>query len=379
MKKIIIVLIMALLFTGCYNYKELNEIAIVSSISIDKDNDEYLVSAQVMNAKQEEESENSQVIVYTSKGKTINEALRNMTMKSSRRLYSGHLSKLVISEEIAKEGIVNVLDLFQRLTEVRNEFTITIAKDIKAADVIKIMTAPESVPAEYVKTSIQSADLTSALTYSTKLDEFLSLYLKKGIDPVIAVVEVKNYEKKGTTTDNNATTDPISKIILGNIAVTENGKFEKYLTKNETIGYNFIRNQVQEMIIPVKCDDKYYSSISVLNNNTKTNSKKINGKYKININVKTKAIITEYNCNKNLTDDSTIKELEKATKKKIKKYINDAIKVQNNTNGKFLGFERTIYLDYPNYNNEDYDININVKLDLTRKGEIRNSSKGAKK
>lgn len=379
MKKIIIILIIVLLFTGCYNYKELNEIAIVSSISIDKDNDEYLVSAQVMNAKPEEESENSQVIVYTSKGKTINEALRNITMKSSRKLYSGHLSKLVISEEIAKEGIVNILDLFQRLTEVRNEFTITIAKNIKASDVIKIMTAPESVPAEYVKTTIQSADLTSALTYSTKLDEFLSLYLKKGIDPVIAVIEVKNYEKKGTTTDNNSTTDPISKIILGNIAVTKNGKFEKYLTKNETIGYNFIRNQVQEMIIPVKCDNKYYSSISVLNNNTKTNAEKINDKYKININVKTKAIIAEYNCNKNLTNDKIIEELEKRTKKKIKKYIDDVIKTQNNTNGKFLGLERIIYLDYPNYNNEDFDININIKLDLTRKGEIRNSSKGAKK
>lgn len=379
MKKIIIILITILLFSGCYNYKELNEIAVVSSIAIDKEDDEYLVSAQVMNAKQEEESENSQVIVYTSKGKTINEALRDMTMKSSRRLYGGHLSKLVISEEIAKEGIVNVLDLYQRLTEVRNEFTITVSKNIKASDVIKIMTAPESVPAEYVKTSIQSADLASALTYSTKLDEFLSFYLKKGIDPVIAVVEVENYKKKGTTIDNTATTDPISKIILGNVAVTNKGKFEKYLTKNETIGYNFIRNQVQEMIIPVKCDDKYYASVSVLNSNTKTNVKKIKNKYQINIYVNTKAVITEYNCSNNLTNKNNIEKLQNKTKKKIKKYINEAINAQKNTKGKFLGFERSIYLDYPKYNNEDYDINVNIDLDLSRKGEIRNSSKGAKK
>lgn len=378
MKKILTIFIIILLLSGCYNYKELNEISIISSISIDKKDDEYLVGAQIMNAKQDEESENSQVIVYTAKGKTINDALREMTMKSPSKLYGGHLSKLVISEEVAKEGIINVIDMFQRLTEIRNEFTITVAKDIDASDVIKVMTSPESVPAEYVKTSLQSADLSSALTYSTKLDEFVSLYLKRGIDPVIAVIEVKDYKTKGTTTDNTATTDPITKIVLGNIGVTNGGKLEKFLTKNETIGYNFIRNQVQEMIIPVKCDDKYYSSVSVLGNDTKSDVKKTNNKYQINLNVKTKGIIAEYNCSKNLTKDSTIKELEKETEKMIKSYINKAIESQKEVDGRFLGFERIIYLDYPKYNNEDYDIKINVDVELNRKGEIRNSSKGAK-
>lgn len=379
MKKIFIILTLILMFSGCYNYKELNEISIISSISIDKNGDEYLVGAQIMNAKQEEESESSQVIVYTAKGKTINEALRDMTMKSPSKLYGGHLSKLVISEEVAKEGIINVIDIFQRLTEIRNEFTITIAKGIDASDVIKVMTAPESVPAEYVKTSLQSADISSALTYSTKLDEFVSYYLKDGIDPVIATVEVKDYKKKGTTTDNTSTTDPITKIVLGNIGVTNNGKLEEFLTKNETIGYNFIRNQVQEMIIPVKCDNKYYSSVSVLGNDTKTKVKKINNKYQINLDIETKAIIAEYNCSEELTKNNTIKELEKKAEKKIKYYINEAINAQKDTKSRFLGFERTIYLDYPKYNNEEYDIKVNVSVNISRKGEIRNSSKGAKK
>ena len=112
MKKIIILFII-FIFTGCYNYKELNEIAIVSSIAIDKKDDKYLVNAQVMNAKPSQESDSTQVIVYNSTGNTINEALRNMIMKSSRKLYGGHLSKLVVSEEVAKEGIINVLDMFQ--------------------------------------------------------------------------------------------------------------------------------------------------------------------------------------------------------------------------------------------------------------------------
>ena len=41
MKKIIVILLSTLLLTGCYDYKELNTIAIVSATSIDYINDEY--------------------------------------------------------------------------------------------------------------------------------------------------------------------------------------------------------------------------------------------------------------------------------------------------------------------------------------------------
>ena len=376
MKKVLLIILIILL-SGCYNYKELNKIAIVSSISIDKKDNEYLVGAQVMNVKDEKESNSSNVIVFESKGKSIEEALRKMTTKSNKKLYGGHLGKLVISEEIAKEGIINIIDLFQRLPEIKDEFTITISKGIDANKVIKIMTSPESIPADYVKNTIQTADIDSALTYSSKLDEFVSYYLKKYIDPVISVIEVKNYDEKGTSLKNNETTYPETKIILDNIATTKDGKLDKYLTEDETIGYNFIRNNVKNMIIPIKCDDKNnYTSISILNNKTKNKIKKLNNRYLININIDSNATINEYNCIKDLDSENTIKILEKNTEKAIKKYINKSLSVK--TDSEFLGLKRYIYLDYPNYNNEDFDIKINANVNISRKGDIRNSSKGDK-
>ena len=58
--------------------------------------------------------------------------------------------------------------------------------------------------------------------------------------------------------------------------------------------------------------------------------------------------------------------------------MNKVIDVQNSSESEFLGLKRTIYLNYPKYTNEDYDLNISVNVNLQRKGEIRNSSKGAK-
>ncbi len=376
---IIITLFILLISSGCYNYKEINDMAIVSSIGIDKDNknDKYIVSAQIMNSKESEDSEDSQITVYTKEGDTVHEALRNITLKSPRKLYGNHLSKIVLSEEVAKEGIDNILDIFNRITEVRNEFIITIVKEDKASDVLKVLTTTESIPAEYVKLSLKIADKTSGLTYATKLDEFISLYLKKGIDPVVPVLKIDKKEKKGTTINNITTTNPISKIVIEDLAVTNKGKLETYLKNEEVIGYNFLRNQIQKMIIPVKCDDENnYASISILKNKTKSNAAKKDNKYIINFNINSEAIITEYNCKKDLTDEKVIKELEKDTEKKIKRYIKKSLNKQKETKGKFLGLERIIYLDYPKYKNEDYSVKYNVNVNLVRKGEIRNSVKG---
>lgn len=382
MKKIVLIIItlfILLISSGCYNYKEINNMAIVSSIGIDKDNknDKYIVSAQIMNSKESENSEDSQITVYTKEGDTVHEALRNITLKSPRKLYGNHLSKIVLSEEVAKEGIDNILDTFNRVTEVRNEFIITIVKEDKASDVLKVLTTTESIPAEYVKLSLKIADETSGLTYATKLDEFISLYLKKGIDPVVPVLKIDKKEKKGTTINNITTTNPISKIVIEDLAVTNKGKLETYLKNEEVIGYNFLRNQIQKMIIPVKCDDENnYASISILKNKTKSSAEKKDNKYIINFNINSEAIITEYNCKKDLTDEKVIKELEKDTEKKIKRYIKKSLNKQKETKGKFLGLERIIYLDYPKYKNEDYSVKYNVNVNLVRKGEIRNSIKG---
>lgn len=376
---IIITLFILLISSGCYNYKEINDMAIVSSIGIDKDNknDKYIVSAQIMNSKESEDSEDSQITVYTKEGDTVHEALRNITLKSPRKLYGNHLSKIVLSEEVAKEGIDNILDIFNRITEVRNEFIITIVKEDKASDVLKVLTTTESIPAEYVKLSLKIADKTSGLTYATKLDEFISLYLKKGIDPVVPVLKIDKKEKKGTTINNITTTNPISKIVIEDLAITNKGKLETYLKNEEVIGYNFLRNQIQKMIIPVKCDDENnYASILILKNKTKSNTAKKDNKYIINFNINSEAIITEYNCKKDLTDEKVIKKLEKDTEKKIKRYIKKSLNKQKETKGKFLGLERIIYLDYPKYKNEDYSVKYNAKVNLVRKGEIRNSVKG---
>ena len=372
MKKIAFILIIILL-SGCYNYNELNNVYIVSSISIDKKDNNYLVCAQVMNEKKNKNN----TIVYEEEGKTIYEALRRITQKSPKILNSGHLGKIVISEEIAKEGIINVIDLFQRLPEIKDEFTITIAKNIEANKVIKIVTNSNDIPAETVTDTIKNADFNSGLTYNTKLDEFVSNYLKEGIDPVISVIAVKNYNKKSDTNSNIKETKQKTSIETDSIGITYNSKLERYLNKDEMLGYSFLMNKIDKAIIPIKCG-KNYSSIKINKSKTKKRIIKNKNNYKIIYNINVIGSISENNCRNNLKKEKEIKIIENKVKNKINKNIEKVINVQNKVKSRFLGFERMIYINYPKDNNYKYSIKKNINVSLENKGEIINSSKGEK-
>ena len=94
MKKILISLIPLIFLTGCYNYRELNELAIVSAIEIDKIDDEFHVTTQIVNATNQNKAASTNqtaFIIYESTGKTLQEAFRNVIKQSSRKIYGMHL------------------------------------------------------------------------------------------------------------------------------------------------------------------------------------------------------------------------------------------------------------------------------------------------
>ena len=76
MKKIILILFL-LLLSGCYNYQELNEIAIVSAIGIDKENSNYIVTLQIINTENYNTSiddNQAKFVIYKGYGKNIQQS-----------------------------------------------------------------------------------------------------------------------------------------------------------------------------------------------------------------------------------------------------------------------------------------------------------------
>lgn len=349
MKKIFILFI--LLLSGCSDYKELNNLAIVNTIGIDKKDNNYKLCIEVLNT----DKENGKNKIYYSTGKTINEAINKVNNKSPKIIYGGHLDKIIVSKDILNDKKIDLVDSFFRLTEVKDEFDFFVAKDNDACDIVKSLSKlPNNSSSRLQKNSKENRSTSSY----TNIDVFISNYLKTGIDPVISVLNIKDNE-----------------VYIDNIAITKNGKVIKYLDTKESIGYNLIRNEIDKISIPISYKDKY-STIKINKSTTKNKVIKNNNKYIIEININIEAYLTEYNFDLDLTKNNTITKLEEISKKEIDKYITSAIILDNESN--YLGFKRMIYERYPKEKDYIYDIKKNIKVNIKRKGEIKNYIKEKK-
>ena len=99
--------------TGCFNYKELNEYAIATGMAIDLNDDIYEVSFLISNSPKSSNSTSGKdykTVVYSGKGKTIYDCVKKIGIISPKEIYIGHLSIVLISEDVAKKGINESID-----------------------------------------------------------------------------------------------------------------------------------------------------------------------------------------------------------------------------------------------------------------------------
>lgn len=126
MKKIILILA-TLLLTGCYDYNELTDLGIVSSMFIDYKDNEYSVNIEILNTNSKVQ-EPSYFLSAT--GDTFNSALNNLYTKTNKEIYLNHLSTVILSESFAKDKMNEIYDYFVRAPYIRKDLIFFITEDI---------------------------------------------------------------------------------------------------------------------------------------------------------------------------------------------------------------------------------------------------------
>lgn len=383
MKKIILSILILTLLSGCFNYKEINDYAIVSGISIDideKDENKYTVGIQIMNAKKDEESDNSLITFYKASGITIYEALERIMLDSPKQLYLGHNEVVVISEELLKQKDPRqYLDYFMRDGKIEKDSLVMSAKNYKAYEILKIITPLETIPSRNLKSTLSVADIFSGTLTIVTIDEFISDLIDEGAEPTIPSVTITGKIEDGEKMDNIKESDPDSKLKFGTLAYFENSRLKDYLTNEESVGYNFLSNNPKETYINIKCDDKNYATIRVSGNKQKEKLTFKNNKPKVNIQTKITADLLEYNCAADfLKTEKYLKELENKAAEKIKKLMyktTNKLYIENKADilkygSKFYKrkFKTMKYLGYDRKNiieDISFDLKINVKIETT--------------
>ena len=124
MKKLLLLLIIPLFLTGCYDYQELNNRAIIAGVAIDYEEDAFHIDLEILNNKKSsnQEEESSKTYYVKGSGPTLDKAFQDCHSRLSKEPYYSHLKILILGEEVAKEKLSEVLDYMIRDATIRNIF-----------------------------------------------------------------------------------------------------------------------------------------------------------------------------------------------------------------------------------------------------------------
>lgn len=380
MKKTILSLIILFCLSGCWNYKELNDYSIVSGVAIDKVGDEYETSVLISNLPKnnsDKSSSESNVVVYSGKGSSIFDSLKKIGLISPKELYFGSFSVLIISEEVAKDGINNAVDFFIRYPSSRKNFYVSLARDVKAKDTLKILTPLSSFPSQNITDNINSTKNLQGTIFSLDFNHLLSNILTDGIEPTINCIEIKGDIEEGSSQENLESSEQKTYTKLSNIGIFKDDKLVDWANHDESLGINIINGKINEMYLDLEYDDGYVV-VDSTSFSTNVSVELKDNKPIVNINLSGEARIIEVKGKVDLKDSDVIEELQKKANNKIKKQVNKALKLAIKNETDIFGFGKMFYQEYPDYfksvkkewNNNLGNIEFKIKSDLMLKNKV---------
>ncbi len=351
MKKIII-LVCIFLLTGCSDYVEINDLALISGIAIDYEDDLYKLTTQII-----ENDKESKIIVLNTASSSIDEAMSEISKLSNKELFISHLKVLILSERLIKSN-KDYYDYFLRSSNSKMNFYTYVVKDDEINKIFKIYSNENSSSIYLDKMMDFNQNIFSSSTPLRFIDMMHDKY-EYGINMVYPTITIKE-----------------DTLYLNNLVSFNNNLDKLDLSENNSIFYNILTNKSQRTTLDIPCDkDNFTIEIQDI----KTNFNFKNNIFTIN--TKSLGKLKEYNCKYNLNKTSTIDKLNNLTNQYIKNNINDLINKMKNNNNDLIGIGNYIYKHNKNYfdfENKNWDNNlknINIKVNSNAKinssGEIR--------
>lgn len=334
----IILLFTVLVSASCVGNIEINELAIVTAVGIDKDGDKIIVTIEAIDptaeGKEEGDSKLSGVMYIQGEGKTPYEAIRNTTLFFDRKLFFSHSNIIICGEEFAKGGIINIMDFFLRDYGPREGAYMIVAKGARADEILGVSTGIEQATGSYIQKTLENFQY-NGKCIAIPVREFLRYYYNQSNEVVIGLVEKIEKPELDITQKKES---PIKYFldVSGGAAFKED-KLIGYFTEDEMIGFNFIVGDIEEALInfktPIKIDiDKKivgehhgYTSVQVVNAITAKNITVKEGNIHLDLDVKIKGNLIEVEQALDINKSNILDDIEDACSKKIKELISNTL------------------------------------------------------
>ena len=132
MKKglIIIITIITLIYVnGGQNYTELNDLAIIKSIGITYENNEYTLYAEIIDEINKDNLKETKII--NASNKEIKKLFDDIKLLVNKEIYLSHIDLLIISETLKDDNYQEIINYFLENKEIRNDFICVFSNEIE--------------------------------------------------------------------------------------------------------------------------------------------------------------------------------------------------------------------------------------------------------
>ncbi len=366
-KKVIIILIIILssvTLCSCWDYQEVDDMLLITAVGIEKDktSGNYLLTVEGIKVQGGQETE---IIsnVTEMQGETIFDAVRNFIMRNGKRLYWAHAKAIVISEDVAKEGLIPVIDFINRDAEVRSDMWIMISKGYSPSEILHTETKIYELVGFAINEALKSeGDITKYV--KIQLWQFISDLRSEGISPVLPVVDLwapnvsENIHMHGTS-------------------IFKGDKLKGYLNNNESRYYMFVIGEAKGGLISMKnvLDTGTNVTLELFSNKTKIEPIIDDDGIMMNIDVKLQVEIAEIMGSEDFISKEGREKLKKYSENFVKKNIESVIKkVQKEYASDIFGFGRIIHKQkpkewkklkenwYQTFSSLDVEVNVDIKI-----------------
>jgi spore germination protein KC len=352
----LLLLLCATVLSGCWSKKELTDLAFVIAVGIDKTKDgKFAVTFQVVNpgnvagsTQRGGGSGGVPVSIYKATGDNLVEANRQASKKLSRLIYYAHTNLVVISEEVAKEGVDGLFDALERNSQFRSTAMVVIARHYSAEDVLKILTPIDKISANQIIKTLQFSEKIWGQTIHVRVGEVINDLSSLGKAPIISGVEIVGSVPKGKRQTNVQASEPDARLNVNGLAIFKGDKLVGWVSGDTARGVLWILDEIEQTSVTIEWKQKKEAAAyKVVRAKTSVAAHMKKGKPSISVHIRAEGDIGEEFIPIDFANPKQIFALEKKAETSIKKEVVKAIEEAKKAKTDIFGFGDVVYRSYP--------------------------------
>lgn len=241
---VILKLTLALLMTGCWDAKDVDQRSFVMGIAFDlaETEDRYVMTIELpvlSGFASQSSGEGPKSVMFSTVGTSVAQMATHFESRTWRELFYGHTQAIIISEDAARKSIRPFLDFFDRNPRIDRRLTLFISQG-EAQEIFKTKDPREDLVSVYLNQMLNTLTNTARVVKMNFQDS------------------LRNLESNGDTILPRVRSSGTEAVIAGG-ALIKDYKLIAWLGENETRAAAFLYNNVSGGLIVVNVDDNLYA------------------------------------------------------------------------------------------------------------------------